>query len=177
MVSGKAIGTLVVFILSIICVIYPFSFPILLPYLGRKRIPINLTTAPIIAILVLWAAQCIGPGEVSSSSSLLRVTKSISEIYSRLEMESCMSFLDFWSISLPTCISCSGTDGVKPYNILILFFSLAYMAITLDITGVLQAAAFWVSNKGGSNGWKLFLYFYMMLTVLSVCLEIGRAHV
>ncbi|KAH9476203.1 hypothetical protein JR316_0011774 [Psilocybe cubensis] len=44
------------------------------------------------------------------------------------------------------------------------------MAITLDITGVLQAAAFWVSNKGGSNGWKLFLYFYMMLTALSVCL-------
>jgi len=64
----------------------------------------------------------------------------------------------------------SGTDGVKPYNILILFFSLAYMAITLDITGVLQAAAFWVSNKGGSNGWKLFFYFYIMLTVLSVFL-------
>ena len=63
-----------------------------------------------------------------------------------------------------------GTDGVKPYNILILFFSLAYMAITLDITGVLQAAAFWVSNKGGSNGYKLYLYFYIMLTVLSVFL-------
>ena len=44
------------------------------------------------------------------------------------------------------------------------------MAITLDITGVLQAAAFWVSNKGGSNGWKLFFYFYIMLTALSVLL-------
>lgn len=44
------------------------------------------------------------------------------------------------------------------------------MAITLDITGVLQAAAFWVSNKGGSNGWKLFIYFYIMLTVLSIVL-------
>ncbi|KAF8908208.1 hypothetical protein CPB84DRAFT_1674314 [Gymnopilus junonius] len=129
MVSGSAIATLVVFILSIICVIYPFSFPVYLPYLKRRRIPVDLTTAPIIAILVLWAAQCLGPGQVRS-----------------------------------------GTDGVKPYNILILFFSLAYMAITLDITGILQAAAFWVSNKGGSNGWKLFLYFYMMLTALSVVL-------
>ncbi|KAF9462506.1 hypothetical protein BDZ94DRAFT_720489 [Collybia nuda] len=63
-----------------------------------------------------------------------------------------------------------GTDGVKPYNILILFFSLAYMAITLDITGVLRAAAFWVSNKGGTDGYKLFLYFYMLLTALSVFL-------
>ena len=61
-----------------------------------------------------------------------------------------------------------GTAGVKPYNILILFFSLAYMAITLDISGVLQAAAYWVSNKGGSDGYKLFVYFYMMLTALSV---------
>ncbi|KAG6916274.1 hypothetical protein DXG01_007560 [Tephrocybe rancida] len=63
-----------------------------------------------------------------------------------------------------------GVDGVKPYNILILFFSLAYMAITLDITGVLQAAAFWVSNKGGSHGYKLYFYFYVLLTVLSIFL-------
>jgi len=60
------------------------------------------------------------------------------------------------------------TDGVKPYNILILFGSLAYMAITLDITGVLQAAAFWVSNKGKSNPRRLFTYFYLMLLALSI---------
>ncbi|KAG6849245.1 hypothetical protein H0H93_010059, partial [Arthromyces matolae] len=63
-----------------------------------------------------------------------------------------------------------GTDGVKPYNILILFFSLAYMAITLDMTGILQAAAFWVSNKGGANGYKLYFFFYVLLTVLSIFL-------
>ena len=61
-----------------------------------------------------------------------------------------------------------GVEGIKPYNILILFFSLAYMAITLDISGVLQAAAFWVSNKGGSSGWRLYLYFYLMLTAFSI---------
>lgn len=44
------------------------------------------------------------------------------------------------------------------------------MSITLDITGVLQAAAFWVSNKGSSHGYKLFFYFYLLLTALSVCL-------
>lgn len=132
MVSGSSIATLVVFIISIIFVIYPVSFPILLPYLGKKPIPINLTTAPILAIAILWAAQCLGPSEIRDGIV--------------------------------------GTDGVKPYNILILFFSLAYMAITLDITGVLQAAAFWVSNKGGSHGYKLFFYFYLMLTALSVLL-------
>jgi len=44
------------------------------------------------------------------------------------------------------------------------------MAITLDITGISQAAALWVSNKGGSNIWKLFTYNYIMLTVLSIVL-------
>jgi Na+/H+ antiporter NhaD/arsenite permease-like protein len=42
------------------------------------------------------------------------------------------------------------------------------MAITLDCTGILRAAAFWVSNKGGSSGRKLYFYFYLLLTVISM---------
>ncbi|KAJ7148656.1 hypothetical protein C8R43DRAFT_513606 [Mycena crocata] len=132
MITGFSIATLVVFIFSIALVITPLSIPIRLPYIGHKRILLNLTTAPILAIAILWAAQCLGPSQIRDGIV--------------------------------------GTDGVKPYNILILFFSLAYMAITLDITGVLQSIAFWVSNRGGSNGWKLYLYFYLMLTVLSIFL-------
>jgi Na+/H+ antiporter NhaD/arsenite permease-like protein len=94
------------------------------------RIPIDLRTAPVAVILILWAAQCLGPPEIRNGIV--------------------------------------GTEGIKPYNILILFFSLAYMTITLDVTGLLQAAAFWVCNKGGSNTWKLYFYFYLMLTLLSV---------
>ena len=44
------------------------------------------------------------------------------------------------------------------------------MAITLDITSILQAAAVWVSNKGGSSGWRPYVFFYIMLTVLSILL-------
>lgn len=129
MITGYSVATLVVFIISIGFVIYPVSIPT-----PRRipRIPINLTTAPILAIAILWAAQCLDPAVIRGGIV--------------------------------------GTDGVKPYNILILFFSLAYMAITLDITGILQSAAFWVSNKGGSNGWKLYSYFYLMLTLLSILL-------
>ncbi|KAG2140528.1 uncharacterized protein EDB93DRAFT_1089775 [Suillus bovinus] len=129
MITGYSVATLVIFIISIAFVIYPVSIPT-----PRRipRIPINLTTAPILAIAILWAAQCLDPAVIRGGIV--------------------------------------GTDGVKPYNILILFFSLAYMAITLDITGILQAAAFWVSNKGGSNGWKLYTYFYIMLTILSILL-------
>ncbi|KAF8431915.1 hypothetical protein L210DRAFT_3559112 [Boletus edulis BED1] len=129
MTSGYAIATLVVFIISIIFVIRPVTIPTPRHW---PRIPINLTTAPILAIALLWAAQCLDPAVIRNGIV--------------------------------------GTEGIKPYNILILFFSLAYMAITLDITGVLEAAAFWVSNMGGHNGWKLYLYFYVMLTLLSILL-------
>jgi Na+/H+ antiporter NhaD/arsenite permease-like protein len=63
-----------------------------------------------------------------------------------------------------------GTDGVKPYNILILFFALAYMSISLDMSGILQASAFWVANKGGRSGFRLYTYFYLMSLSLSVVL-------
>lgn len=129
MITRFSIVTLIIFILSITFVIYPVSFTLRIPYLGRRKIPIDLATAPILAIAILWASQCLGATQIRDGIV--------------------------------------GTDGVKPYNILILFFTLAYMAITLDVSGLLQAAAFWVSNKGGTSGWKLFFYFYVMLTLTS----------
>ncbi|KAF8996988.1 hypothetical protein BDQ17DRAFT_1249106 [Cyathus striatus] len=130
MITRFAIVTLILFFISTILVIYPVSFKFPIPYIGRKRITIGLTTAPIITIAVLWASQCIGGTQIRNGIV--------------------------------------GTDGIKPYNILILFISLAYMAITLDVTGILEAAAFWVSNKGGQRGRLLYLYFYLLLTGISV---------
>ena len=63
-INGFAIATLVLFFLSTIFVIQPLSFHVRLPIIGRTRITIGLMTAPIIAILILWAAQCIGPTEI-----------------------------------------------------------------------------------------------------------------
>jgi hypothetical protein len=45
-----------------------------------------------------------------------------------------------------------------------------YLKLTLDLTGILQSAAFWVSNRGGTSGRRLFLYFYLMTTGLSAVL-------
>lgn len=123
MITRFSILTLVVFIISIFFVIVPVRIP-------RTPISINLTTAPIIAIAILWASQCLGPSVIRGGIV--------------------------------------GSEGIKPYNIIILFFSLAYMAITLDVTGILEAAAHWVRNKGGKDGRRVFTYFYILLTGISV---------
>ncbi|EJD04337.1 uncharacterized protein FOMMEDRAFT_122033 [Fomitiporia mediterranea MF3/22] len=55
----------------------------------------------------------------------------------------------------------SGGGGVVPLDIMALFISLAYIAISLDVTGLFRFLAFWVVRKGGSSGRKLYLYLYI----------------
>jgi hypothetical protein len=116
---------------------------------GRRLklvIPLNLATAPVLFVFALKAAQCIPWNVVRDGIT-------------------------------------GGSNLVRPFNILLFFFSLAYMAMSLgihpisnlcilmiDLTGVLQAAAFWVSNRGGTSGRRLYLYFYLMTTALSAVL-------
>lgn len=56
-----------------------------------------------------------------------------------------------------------GDGDVKPYDVLVLFISLAYISIALDGTGVIEAVAFWISKRGGSSGMRLFTYLYAFL--------------
>ena len=158
MVSGRAIATLILFILSIINVIRPVEIP-----LGRNRhFPLNLLTAPIIVIAILWASQCLGATTVGLTLPWRCLSNDVID-----STRDCVRGSNAYEI-LHVLIRASGTDGVKPYNILILFFSLAYMSITLDATGILKAAAYGVSNISGNNGTKFFIYFYLLITALSV---------
>jgi len=59
-----SIVTLVFFFLSTAFVIHPLKIPIRLPYFGQRHVPINLNTAPILAIAILWASQCLGPQQI-----------------------------------------------------------------------------------------------------------------
>ncbi|KAF9289630.1 hypothetical protein BGZ68_008940 [Mortierella alpina] len=59
------------------------------------------------------------------------------------------------------------SSGVEPYAVMILFFSLAYICISLDMTGVFQYAAFWISKRGGGGGQRVFLSFFLLSTVMS----------
>ena len=150
--NGFAIATLVLFVLSTIFVIQPFSFHVPLPIMGRTRINIRLITAPIIAVLILWTAQCISATQIRDR---IVGTGPFPPILSR-----CLFETD--QLSNAHC-----PDGIKSYSILILFISLAYMAITLDITGILQAAAFWVSKRG-NIGRKLYSYFNAMYIIVAI---------
>lgn len=60
-----------------------------------------------------------------------------------------------------------GSMGIQPYSIMILFYSLAYLCVSLDMTGVFQFLAFWVSKKAGTHGYTAFTLFYIMTSLMS----------
>ncbi|KZS87743.1 hypothetical protein SISNIDRAFT_476169 [Sistotremastrum niveocremeum HHB9708] len=65
-----------------------------------------------------------------------------------------------------------GVDGVNPLDIMALFISLAYLAISLDATGLLRFLAFWVANRGGPSGRRLYILLYLFF--LSAGILIGN---
>ncbi|KAH9812195.1 hypothetical protein DFH28DRAFT_1096996 [Melampsora americana] len=61
-----------------------------------------------------------------------------------------------------------GEGDSKPYDVLILFISLAYIATALDCTGVLRSLAFYVSNKSNGSGPQLYLILYCFFFIFGV---------
>ncbi|KAI1423114.1 putative arsenite transmembrane transporter protein [Xylaria sp. FL1777] len=53
-----------------------------------------------------------------------------------------------------------GSDNIVPYDILLFFFSLAYIAISIDASGLIRYLAFKVLQLGGKVGHRLFFYLY-----------------
>ncbi|KAI0808536.1 putative arsenite transmembrane transporter protein [Xylaria sp. FL0064] len=54
----------------------------------------------------------------------------------------------------------AGSDNIVPYDILLFFFSLAYIAISIDASGLIRYLAFKVLQLGGKVGHRLFFYLY-----------------
>ncbi|KAF5348831.1 hypothetical protein D9756_009703 [Leucocoprinus leucothites] len=120
-------------LLAMTCVGFPalkFKLPMPFPIFGWRNILIDLYSAPIFAVVVLWALQCLGK----------------EQIYDGIV----------------------GTDDIKPYEIIIAFLSLTYISITLDVTALLKMAVFWADNRTRNDRWRLYIYIYIIVTILGL---------
>lgn len=59
-----------------------------------------------------------------------------------------------------------GADHISPLDIMIFFITLAYIAISIDASGLIRYLAFKVLQKGGKVGHRLFFYLYTFFFVL-----------
>lgn len=53
-----------------------------------------------------------------------------------------------------------GANNIAPYDIMIFFLTLAYIAISVDASGLIRYLAFKVLQRGGKVGHRLFFYLY-----------------
>lgn len=106
----------------------------------RWHAKLQLVTAPVVGVALLWASTCIG-------ASVIR-------------------------------IGIVGDGNVQPYDVLVLFISLAYISCSLDATGGLRALAFYVSQKAGKSGHGLFAtlyaFFFMSGIIIGASEALGR---
>ena len=74
-----------------------------------------------------------------------------------------------FSIGLGTIIKgVVGSERIQPYAIIILFMSMAYICISLDLTGFFEYLALKVAKSAGNSGVKLFFYFYFFSGFLTI---------
>jgi Na+/H+ antiporter NhaD/arsenite permease-like protein len=56
-----------------------------------------------------------------------------------------------------------GNGLLKPWEIIVIFFTVAYVSISTDITGIFDYLAYKIVHKSKGNGYKLFLFIYLFL--------------
>lgn len=59
-----------------------------------------------------------------------------------------------------------GADNISPIDIMAFFLTLAYIAISIDASGLIRYLAFKVLQKGGKVGHRLFFYLYAFFFAL-----------
>ena len=62
-----------------------------------------------------------------------------------------------------------GAENISPLDIMLFFISLAYIAISIDASGVIRYLAFKVLQWGGEAGHLLFFYLYAFWFALTSC--------
>ena len=60
-----------------------------------------------------------------------------------------------------------GADNINPIDIMVFFLTLAYIAISIDASGLIRWLAFKVLQMGGDNGHRLFIYLYSFFFLLT----------
>lgn len=60
-----------------------------------------------------------------------------------------------------------GANNIAPYDIMLFFVSLAYIAISIDTSGLIRYMAYKVLQWGGEAGYRLYFYLYCFFFLLT----------
>ncbi|EEH35750.2 hypothetical protein PAAG_00073 [Paracoccidioides lutzii Pb01] len=167
--NWRSIVTLLVFIITNIIVLFPFHIPIYFP-----RWLANAFLDGLSAVRVISPRQShveYDYGEVDDQSG-----KAKHKLFVRFNFP--MNFVtapliaDLFLLAIlaigkeEVSGGTLGANNISPIDIMAFFITLAYIAISIDASGLIRFLAFKVLQKGGKVGHRLFFYLYAFFFVL-----------
>ncbi|KAG9742661.1 putative arsenite transmembrane transporter protein, partial [Aureobasidium melanogenum] len=152
----RSIVTLIVFLLTNIVVLFPFKVPIYVPRSFYNAILNVLSVCRIIPPRQHGNAQ----NKVSDGASKF-VRMNFSMSFSTAPLIADLFLLAISAIGRQEVHDGTvGADNISPIDIMVFFVTLAYIAISIDASGLIRFLAFKVLQKGGKVGHLLFFYLY-----------------
>jgi Na+/H+ antiporter NhaD/arsenite permease-like protein len=156
--SWRSIITLIVFVLTNIVVLFPFHIPV--------PVPVAVHDAFFKALAFL---RVIAPRTASGR------TRNTKLLWKRFPMNFITAPLiaDLFLLAILAIGRQEVHDGtvgahnISPLDIMAFFLSLAYIAISIDASGLIRYLAFRVLKWGGKVGHRLFFYLYAFFFILT----------
>ncbi|KAL4935910.1 hypothetical protein BDV06DRAFT_117385 [Aspergillus oleicola] len=150
----RSIITLVVFVLANIVVLFPFHVPVYVPRSFANAVLRGLSSL-----------RVIEPRTVDGTGRFVRLRFPFNFVTAPL-------IADLFLLAIVAIGRQEVHDGIieadniSPIDIMVFFLTLAYIAISIDASGLIRWLAFKVLQKGGKVGHRLFFYLYAFFFLL-----------
>ncbi|KAF1998995.1 hypothetical protein P154DRAFT_523616 [Amniculicola lignicola CBS 123094] len=158
----RSIVTLIVFVLTNITVLFPFHVPL---YIPRSLVKPSLHSLSALRMIARSPNQSQGAsgeydGRGAKTTTFLKFRFPLNFLTAPLIAD--LFLLAILAIGRTEVHDGTvGANHISPLDIMGFFLSLAYIAISIDASGLIRFLAFKVLQKGGNVGHRLFLYLYL----------------
>ncbi|KAF2750115.1 putative arsenite transmembrane transporter protein [Sporormia fimetaria CBS 119925] len=159
----RSIVTLIVFVITNVVVLFPFHVPIPIPRLLAHGFLDALSALRIIAPRL---EECHDEEKPIKQKPYVVLRFPLNFVTAPLIAD--LFLLAILAIGKTEVRGGTlGTDNINPLDIMVFFLSLAYIAISLDASGLIRYLAFRVLKWGGDNGPRLYFYLYSFFFALT----------
>ncbi|KAJ3466672.1 hypothetical protein MRS44_004236 [Fusarium solani] len=169
----RAIVTLIAFVIANIIVLFPFHVPLYVP-----RPVVRLFLGSLVRLRIIPSRLRYEIREdahdiyESNGANKERLSKHFVRFKFPLNFITAPLIADLFLLAISAIgrqevhDGTIGADNIEPLDIMIFFITLAYIAISIDASGLIRWLAFKVLQWGGKIGHKLFFYLYTFFFVL-----------
>ncbi|KAL2257701.1 hypothetical protein VTK26DRAFT_9281 [Humicola hyalothermophila] len=158
----RSIVTLIVFVLANIVVLFPFHIPIYVPRAISHAIHDFLST-----IRVLPPRVKHHPDHVETDAAGASKPPAFVRFNFPMNIVTAPLIADLFLLAILAIgrqevrEGTLGANHISPLDIMLFFITLAYIAISIDASGLIRYLAFKVLQWGGKVGHRLFFYLYL----------------